>query len=275
MMIIEKVLLATDLSLPSQQLTDDVAEFSSMGLEEVVLVYVIDVRSFQRPEPLLLEQKRAELEAKGIKVKAVAPLGFPAQEIVKIAQQEEVSMIAIASHGEGFIRKLFLGSTVTDVIRLSDLPVMIFKYEDGPYQTHAPIAPHIFKKVLVPLDFSIHSDNLLQQIKESALLLQEVILLSVIDKARNESDLLASLYEKEHKLAIVKKDLEQLGLKVKSQFVQGTASLNIMEVADQEEVSLIAMATRGEGLIKELMLGSTAHAVARRCKQPLLLIPPR
>ncbi|MEQ8236204.1 MAG: universal stress protein [Syntrophomonadaceae bacterium] len=281
-MIVDKVLLATDLSTMSQLVTDCVAEMAAMGVKEAVLVHVIDVRAEGSPavaskdqqNERMLELNKIQLEARGIKVKTREPVGFPAREIVSIASQEQVSVIAIASHGEGYIKQVFLGSTATDVIRISDVPVLLIKgRESAP--ANRPINWNIFRRVLVPLDFSVHSDYLLQIIKDDSTLFRDVVLFSVIERARNQLELLALLYEKERQLDLIKKELEEQGTRVTVQYGQGAASLNIMEIADQENVSLILMATRGQGLIKELMLGSTAHAVARRSKQPLLLIPSR
>jgi len=281
-MIIDKVLLATDLSPMSQLVTDCVAEMAANGVQEAVLVHVIDVRAEGGPvvtsqdqlHGRMLELNKIQLEARGIKVKTLEPVGFPAHEIVRIANQEEVSVITIASHGEGYIKQVFLGSTATDVIRISDVPVLLIKQQHAAPASR-PITWDIFRRVLVPLDFSVHSDYLLQIIKDDATLFHDVVLFSVIERARNQMELLALLYEKERQLDLIKKELEKLGTQVKVQYGQGAASLNIMEVAEQENVSLILMATRGQGLIKELMLGSTAHAVARRSKHPLLLIPSR
>jgi len=281
-MIIDKVLLATDLSPISQLVTDCVAEMAAVGVKEAVLVHVIDIRaegspaaaSKDQPNERMLELNKIQLEARGIKVKTREPVGFPAHEIVSIANQEQVSVIAIASHGEGYIKQVFLGSTATDVIRISDVPVLLIKRQEAA-PVSRPITWNIFSRVLVPLDFSVHSDYLLQIIKDDSALFQDVVLFSVIERARNQMELLALLYEKERQLDLIKKELDELGTRVTVKYGQGAASLNIMEIADQENVSLILMATRGQGLIKELMLGSTAHAVARRCKQPLLLIPSR
>lgn len=133
----------------------------------------------------------------GFRVKTLTPIGFPAQEIVKVAEQEKVSIIAIASHGEGFNKQLFLGSTTTDVIRTSPLLVLIEKYKDVDKATCSLISQNMFKKILVPLDFSIYTDKLLDQVKAAAPLLQEVIWLSVIEKARNEMEMLGLQIEKE------------------------------------------------------------------------------
>lgn len=279
-MLIYKVLLATDFSLPSEQLVDCVSELKSFGLKEVVLVHVIDVRapalasiSFQGFNQEVLDKKEAKLESMGLKVKTMVPVGFPAHEIVKTALEEQVSMIAIASHGGGIIKELFLGSTTTDVIRTSPIPVLVEKYKDVDKATCCLVCQNKLKKVLLPLDFSIYSRKVLDQLKDVSDLIEEVILLSVVEGAYNDEALLKAIQEKEQKLEAEKEDLVKLGLKVKTIVCQGSASTNIVEVAEREDATLIVMATRGEGLIKELLLGSTAHSVARRSKRPLLLIP--
>lgn len=137
---------------------------------------------------------------------------------------------------------------------------MLFeKYKNVDKAIPCLIGQNKFKKVLLPLDFSVHSGKVLGQLIDISNLIEEVVLLSVVEGAYNDEALL--------------KATQELGLKVKTMVFQGSASTNIVEVAEQEEATLIAMATQGEGLIKDLLLGSTSHSVARRSKRPLLLIP--
>ena len=182
-------------------------------------------------------------------------------------------MIAVASHGGGIVNQIFLGSTTTDIIRTSPIPVLVEKYKDVDKATCCPISQNKFKKVLLPLDFSAYSEKVLDQIINASDFIEEVILLSVVEGAHNDEALHKAIHEKEQKLEAAKEDLLKLGLMVKTMVRQGAASANIAEVAEQENATLIVMATRGEGLIKELLLGSTAHSVARRSNRPLLLIP--
>ncbi len=276
-MFIKKALVATDFSLPSMHLVDSLAELISFGLEEILLVHVVDIRapggsavSLQSIDEEVLDRKKKSLEELGLKVQVIVPIGFPAPEIVKIATEHEASLIAITSHGKGIIKQLFLGSTTTDVIRSSTVPVLISKYREQQDYVRGVKA---FQKLLVPLDFSPYSEKLLDQLEELTGLVKEVIMLSVIERADSDEQLLQIIDEREGKLLEEKIKLEKLGLKVQTMILQGTASVNIIETADQEGVTMIMMATRGEGLLQELILGSTAHAVARRSKQPLLLIP--
>jgi len=77
----------------------------------------------------------------------------------------------------------------------------------------------------------------------------------------------------EEKLKRIKNDFVELGYNVDYKVRVGIASKNIMEVAMQEEVTLIALAKRGQGSIKELLLGITAEIIARQSKIPGLLFP--
>lgn len=59
------------------------------------------------------------------RVKAVE--GTPFREILKIAGDEDVSLIAIGSHGKSNIMEKLLGSVSEKVIRDSKRPVLVVK----------------------------------------------------------------------------------------------------------------------------------------------------
>lgn len=278
-MIVKKILLASDFSEASLQLIDRISELKPLGLEEVVLVHVVDIgvptgttNLFRTYDEEILKKQKESIQALDMKVTEIVPIGFPATEIVRIAEEEKVSLITIASHGKGIIQRLFLGSTTTDVIRTSPVPVLIEKR--SPINKDASVIDNgLFKKVLLPIDFSDYSQRVVDGIKDIPQLVEELILVSVIEKAYNDQDLQKAMAQNESRLNQMKQELQDIGFKTRVMIYQGSASANIIGVAEQEDVSLIVMATRGEGLIKELLLGSTAHAVARRSKKPLLLIP--
>jgi nucleotide-binding universal stress UspA family protein len=55
--------------------------------------------------------------------------------------------------------------------------------------------------------------------------------------------------------------------------VEGHPSEVLLEVAREEAVDLIVMGTHRHSAMGELLLGSTAHRVAQRCRVPVLLVP--
>ncbi len=51
--------------------------------------------------------------------------GYPVEEILKVADEEDCSMIALGTHGKGFLKQTFLGSVAHSVLERADRPVFI------------------------------------------------------------------------------------------------------------------------------------------------------
>lgn len=280
-MIIKKVLLATDFSEASVQLVNCLGEFLPVGLEQVLLLHVLKQPhregtslSLPQKEQDVLDSIQAKCTALGLAAQIMLASGDPAAEIVKTAQQERVGLIMVASQGKGRIKKLFAGSTSDEVIRTSPVPVLINRYQPIEPGADRVICGEILKKVLLPLDFSSHSLELLQAIPSIAPQITEVVLLTVIEGNFTTEELIRTVENRQTLINAAKSGLEALGLKVKTMVQQGPASTRILEVAEKENISLIMISKRGLSLIQELLLGSTTREVIRRSKQPVLLIPP-
>lgn len=51
--------------------------------------------------------------------------GFPVEEILKVADDEACDAIVLGTHGKGFLRQTFLGSTAASVLERSRKPVFV------------------------------------------------------------------------------------------------------------------------------------------------------
>jgi nucleotide-binding universal stress UspA family protein len=74
-----------------------------------------------------LERVARELTAKGFSVEARLAMGDPADEIIRIVDEEHVDLIAMATHGHRFVKDLLLGSTVGKVRHMVTVPVLLVK----------------------------------------------------------------------------------------------------------------------------------------------------
>ena len=75
--------------------------------------------------PALLMSWAEEL-APGVKAKAVlAHRDFPAEGVLAVANEQEVDMIVIASHGRTGMTRWLLGSVADKVARSADVPVVM------------------------------------------------------------------------------------------------------------------------------------------------------
>ena len=74
-----------------------------------------------------LEGRRAELAAEGFTCAAVLALGEPSDEIIKLAQEKDVDLIAMTTHGHRLISDILYGATADKVRHAVDVPVLLLK----------------------------------------------------------------------------------------------------------------------------------------------------
>ena len=67
--------------------------------------------------------KRAHVRYEGVHLTS----DFPEEAILKVAQQKKCDLIVIATHGQGGLRGLFLGSVTQKVLAKAKVPVMVFR----------------------------------------------------------------------------------------------------------------------------------------------------
>jgi nucleotide-binding universal stress UspA family protein len=74
-----------------------------------------------------LDQLVGELERQGFAVESRLAMGDPAAEIVKAAEAERADLVAMATHGHGFVKDILLGATVDKVRHQLKVPVLLLQ----------------------------------------------------------------------------------------------------------------------------------------------------
>jgi nucleotide-binding universal stress UspA family protein len=74
-----------------------------------------------------LEERSRELTEAGFFCDAVLALGEPSDEIIKLAQEKDVDLIAMTTHGHRLISDLLYGSTADKVRHQVNVPVLLLK----------------------------------------------------------------------------------------------------------------------------------------------------
>ena len=147
----EKILYPTDFSDASKEALDYVKQLKEAGAKEVVVLHVIDDReipAFLGPDEGALisgmqlekiitmmeesakEEARAtaaELKKSGFDVKVRIEKGIPFRDILRVEEEEGVSVIVIGSHGKSVVKEMLLGSVSETVMRKSRKPVLVIK----------------------------------------------------------------------------------------------------------------------------------------------------
>lgn len=272
----EKVLLATDLSPAHEVLIESVLELKDKGTKEVVMTWVVNVQSagtsageYRERHLNMLKEKGDLFEEAGLKVQYEAPIGFPSQEICITAQKKDADLIVIGSRGERGIREMFLGSTTSNVIRMTTTPTLVERI-DVDRGSFKVACSRKFESLLLATDLSDNAREAEKMAMKLAPQAKKMVIVSVAETGiMGKTEPLESMDE----LESMRKRFSQVCHDVTLRLEKGIASENINRAAMEEESTLIIMGKRGIGGIKELLLGSTAEAVTRRSKKPVLLVP--
>ncbi len=104
------------------------------GVRGVILLHVVsqgetdaEIEDAVQKAKGQMEAIRSSLAAQGIEVRAIVRTGNPSSEITRIADEEDVSVIWMSSHGKGWFRELLLGSTAYTVSMNAKRPVIIIR----------------------------------------------------------------------------------------------------------------------------------------------------
>jgi nucleotide-binding universal stress UspA family protein len=140
-----KILYPTDFSDTAEKAIPFLKQLKDTGIEEVIILHVIDTYRLRIPtiyaptnlisfiDKMVIEatekaQKVAdELTDAGLRTRIRIEQGLPFREILRVEDEEDVSIIVIGSHGKSNIEEIFLGSVSENVMRKSKSPVLIVK----------------------------------------------------------------------------------------------------------------------------------------------------
>ena len=152
----------------------------------------------------------------------------------------------------------------------------------------------MFRKILVCLDGSKLSEQILQYASEEALGAdREVVLLRAVPLSHSTTiavpgvissippspagpqQLAAEETEAKEYLDAKAKSLKKIGVESKCVVAVGNAGEEIVNYANKNKVDLIAIATHGRSGIKRMLFGSVTEYVVKNSKIPILLIKPK
>jgi len=82
-----------------------------------------------KEDRVYLDERLRELRAEGFDCDAVLALGEPSDEIIKLAADKQVDLIAMTTHGHRFVSDLLYGATADKVRHAVDVPVLLLKVQ--------------------------------------------------------------------------------------------------------------------------------------------------
>lgn len=255
---LEKILLATDMSLDSEGAIREAIKFAAkcssrmyacMTLETNPEYETIGSSVFEKEEKEAtahLESIKARAIKEGVSCETVLHESMDAaQAIVDEAVEKKVDIIIIGRHGRKGVAKALMGETAAKVITHSPCKVLV-----------VPKAAQIeYKNILVATDGSAHA---IAAVNEAIAIAKRcgsnIIALSAM---RDESERAEAVKFSTEAAEMAKKE----GVPAEAVTPVGRSFTVIVETAGGRAVDLIVMGTHGKTGVKKLLMGSSTEKV--------------
>lgn len=147
----------------------------------------------------------------------------------------------------------------------------------------------MFEKILVPLDTSERAEMIVPYVQALATHIgSEIVLLSVVDPSValkgvmvggmpyavtfDQTQLLNAIERADKYLQDLAETFAPLGITVRDRVELGSIAETILAVAEEEDVSFIAIASHGRSGVGTVIFGSVALRVLHQSDIPLLLL---
>lgn len=145
----EKILLTTDGSERSEAAVDQAVKLARKFDAEPHILYVVDigvnssygsvtdlmsrlesVGNFEKIGEKATESIQKQVEEKGLTPKVAIKRGVPHRKILDYAEEEDIDIIVMSTHGRSGLDRMLLGSVTEKVIRSSKIPVLTVSHEE-------------------------------------------------------------------------------------------------------------------------------------------------
>jgi nucleotide-binding universal stress UspA family protein len=182
--------------------------------------------------------------------------GETAAEIVTLAEELEVGLIAIGSRGIGGVRRMLMGNVSDSVVRHAHCPVMVVRAQAVDFPT----------KILVATDRSREAELAattaadLAKSTNSELHIVHVGFEQKRDEAQKELDTEVDMIR------------ESGAQEIQAHLEFGIADTAIIVLAEELGAGLIVMGSRGLGGVRRALLGSISDSVVRHAHCPVLVV---
>jgi nucleotide-binding universal stress UspA family protein len=139
----QHILIPLENSSADQTILSHIKPLARLTNARMLLVHVADgwvARNFNqlklaeseemKQDRVYLEERQRELINDGFACDAVLALGEPSDEIIKLARERDIDLIAMTTHGHRFVSDILYGATVDKVRHAVDVPVLLLKVKN-------------------------------------------------------------------------------------------------------------------------------------------------
>lgn len=276
----KKILVATDLSPASETAVSLAANLTETLDAEVILfnaispIVFVDYGAFDddtmtramNDQAKRIEMKLQEMAdehfPQHVKVATRAVSGYPISSICRVADDENVDLIIMGTHGRNPVMSFLIGSVVQGVQYRTSRPLITVP------QSRNPMESEEIMTILCPVNFTDTALRALTHAAElGAKLGAEVLALNLV-----EADELADIHDVTRRLELWIPDaLKEICL-VRVLVRRGNAAEEVVRYANQQNVDLIVIGARHKRFADTTVLGTTTERVTRHARCAVMTV---
>jgi len=275
----------------------DLAELALPYAEELAIAFNSEVflahvsesaeSEYRHMHQLYIEEVAGQIKKRFNKVSPMLLSGKPAEEIISYGEKKDIGLVVMTSHGHSGKTGWAAGSVANKVLHDIKVPLLLVKVTK-PSKKAPP--KRLLTKVLLPLDGSEAGEAAVPYVGELMSRLElEVILFGVVPTGqhiRSVGGLDFILYP-EQQLEIFKKEASEyldgvyrklkrrkgeVKVELKVGDKGGNIAQEIINYAQEKNVSLIAISSHGHSGIERWVFGSTANKVVQDSRTAVLVV---
>lgn len=297
-LLFKHAIVSLDLSEASDLIVSCVPHLKKFGLKKVTLVNVVPIPySSKRSEFNVKENEeklgdyKKKLQDEDLEVDIEIRSGvhyYPPTEVIESAHEHDADFIVIGNRGHSKVQEMLMGSTATEVLHRSDLPVYLINMEVEWYdddvekrklvlgQSHEKSLEH----VMHPTDFSENANRAFQVIKK----LDKEGLIGKVSLVHVQGHHAIALKDPVSRDELTKQT-EQILDELRDQLSDktreyssiyitfGTPAKEIVSAVEDNGATMLIMGSQGKGFVERFFIGGVSNQVTRLSKVPILLVP--
>lgn len=289
--------VALDQSDAGDIIVDAIPHLKKLELKKVTLLTVVPIpfneegKTDTSEEQKKLDDYKKLLENEGLVVETEIKAdthAFAPDEIIKTAEEKDADFIVIGNRGHKRVEHFHQGSTASEVLQRSYMPVLLInmemewmdeaKKERRLYLTHS--LENLLNHVMHATDFSDTADRAFEVVRnlDNDGKIKKISLIHVqghhaiaLKDPISHDELMKKSEENLEEMRNVLSDHTREDADLIITF--GTPGREIIQAIEERGVTLAVMGSQGKGFVREFFLGGVSSQVTRYSKIPILLIP--
>jgi nucleotide-binding universal stress UspA family protein len=279
----QRLLICTDFTDGLQRLVRFVPQLAQDGIQQITFLHSIALAEdpgVPKPDAAKIERARTQLAPalehglSGIDVQVEVETGKPIEVMLRTIKKHQSDVILIGTQSRTLLTEKLFGSTTSELAQRSPIPILAIRPQLISAMTSEELSlrcQHLFRELLIPYDDSDASKHTIAEIAKRANASPTCMLCRVLESGYYE----LSAAEEQHlteTLEPAKAQLQAAGLKAEVELRKGSALTQILQAAQENDTSAIALSSnlsdRAFGTIP-----SFAAELLRRSVHPILLFP--